>query len=49
MTRRPWLECLYNRVSKLRNIAIQDNNLVKRVQADRIIRELTTRLNELQN
>ena len=39
----------YERLQKLRSLAIEDRNITKKYQADRLIKEITNKLNHLAN
>jgi hypothetical protein len=48
-SKKEWLLCLFNRVERLRVIAMEENDIAKKYQADRLERMITNRLNELVN
>jgi hypothetical protein len=46
-SKKQWLLCLFNKVDRLRNIAIEDNNLIGKLKADRLQNKIAERLNEI--
>jgi hypothetical protein len=46
-SKKEWLLCLFNKVGRLRQIAIENNYIDKKIQADRLENMIAQRLNEI--